>query len=202
MESERSASELTPHWQELRDDKPEVHEFLEALAEAIYVRGEDCAPLSGLDDTGCDAAETEGLMERSETDGDQGEERVAFTDEGVRHDYFARHGASLLREPWNEGSEAFAEAFGRVARQITRFTGFGLDTRATLLHILAEGQETRIVRTIRELAERTAAEDEEEGGRHAFWDLYGPFCDALPHLDVQAEEIVQKRKSDRRGRFG
>jgi hypothetical protein len=118
MESERSASELTPHWQAFRDDKPEMHEFPEALAEAILVRGEDCAPLSSLDDTGIEAAEAEGLVERSTTDGDQ-EERMAFTDEGVRHDYLARHGAALLREPWKEGSEAFAEAFGRVARQIT-----------------------------------------------------------------------------------
>jgi len=191
MESERSASEMTPHWQELRDGEPEVHEFLEALAEAIYVRGEDRILLSGLDDTGCDAAETEGLVGRSEADGDQGGERVAFTDEGIRHDYLARHSALLLREPWNEGSEAFAGAFGRVARQITQIAGSGLDTRATLLRILAEGQDAKMVRIIRKLAERATTENEEEGGQHAFWDLYGPFCNALPHLDVQAEEIVQ-----------
>jgi len=54
---------MTPHWQAFRDGEPEVHEFLEALAEAIHVRGEDCAPLSSLDDTGIEAAEAEGFIE-------------------------------------------------------------------------------------------------------------------------------------------
>ena len=190
MRDERSASEVTPHWQVLRDDKPEVHEFLQELAEAVYVRAEDRVPLSSLDDTGFKTAESEGIVLRVENEKSD-EEEVAFAKDDVFHDYLARHGASLLQESWNESGQVFAETFREVMGRLTRITGSGRHTRAALFRILAKGQEAKIILTVRELAERATAETGEERGRHAFWDLYLPFCDALPHLNIEVEELAQ-----------
>lgn len=190
MKQELSAATSTPHWQKFRDGKPKVHESLIALAEAIYVRGEDRASLSSLDSAVCEEAETAGLVERRTADEGQ-EELVAFTDVIVRDDYLARHGASLLQEPWNEGSAAFAKAFDRIGRQITRITGSKVNPKAKILRVLAEGRDVELLLLIRELAEQAIAKNDERSGRQAFCDLYRPFCKALPYLHLQAEEIIR-----------
>ena len=191
MNQELSTPTSTPYWQKLLDSNPETHEFLKVLAGAIYEREQDYVPLSSLESTDSSAAEKKGLVKRCAEEGGKGEELVSFMDESVRHDYLARHGATLLQEPWNEGGTAFSKAFERIGRQITRITGSKVNPKAKLLRVVAEERDMELLLLVRELAKQAIAKKDERGGRQAFWNLYRPFCTALPHLHLEAEEIIR-----------
>jgi hypothetical protein len=178
-------SNPTPRWEELRNEKPGVHIFLSALAEAEFEAGETGVDPSAVNTEGLGEAESEGVV------GWQGDENglISFASDDLRREYLVRHGESLLEGSLEEAPEEFANAFRNVSHQILQLGEVGEHIPEVLMLLVAVGRGERALSLLSELARRAAEED--ENGRSSFWDLYRPLAKALPHLDVGPEALAE-----------
>lgn len=178
-------SNPTPRWRELRDDRPNAHAFLSALAQAEFETGKTGVPLSAIDAEGLGEAENEGVVDW------QGDENdlVSFASDDLRREYLVRHGGSLLQENWGEGPEAFASAFRDVSDRAVQVGGIGGNVAEAILLLLSEEQGERILSYLSTLARRD--NEREANGHTPFWTLYRHLTKILHRLEVGPEEVAQ-----------
>jgi len=179
-------SNPTPRWKELRNERPDTHEFLGALAGAEFRAGETGVDPSAIDAEGLGEAESEGLVDW------QGDENdlISFASDDLRREYLVRHGESLLQSSLEEDPEEFATSFRNVSDQAVQLGEVGKNIPKVLLLVVAADRGERTLGLFSELAER-AIEENRESGRSSFWNLYRPLTKVLPHLDVGPEALAQ-----------
>jgi hypothetical protein len=182
-------SNPTPRWEDFRNEKPGVHIFLSALAEAEFEVEETGVDPSAVNTEGLGEAESEGLV------GWQGDENglISFASDDLRREYLIRHGESLLEGSLEEVPEEFATAFRNVSHRAVQLGEVGENIPEVLMLLVAVGRGERALSLLSELARRAAEED--ENGRSSFWDLYRPLAKALPHLCVGPEALAQNAAS-------
>ncbi len=117
-----------------------------------------------------------------------GSEGTSFVEQGVRRDYLIRHAAGVALPAWDEPVE-FADAISDARRRTSRYVGRRELATAVLL-VLAREYGKDVVGRVRELARMGGTT---EGGRRnrLFRDLYGPFCEVLPELEVEPGELAE-----------
>ena len=97
-------SNPTSRWEELRNERPDTHEFLGALAEAEFRAGKTVVEPGAVDAEGLGEAEDEDMVDW------QGDENglVSFASDELRREYLVRHAESLLQGRLGEDPEEFA----------------------------------------------------------------------------------------------
>lgn len=171
-------SNPTPRWQRIRRDHPDVHAVLQLVAEAVYERTEEPVD-SGAAEADLRTAAEMGFLENR----DQG---TSFVDPDVRQEYLIRHVATITLAVWEEPA-GFAQAIADAQRRTSRYAGRREVTTAVLL-ILAREHGKDVIGRVGELA-RSAARG---GGQdRLFWNLYNPFCEALPELEVEPRKLAE-----------
>jgi hypothetical protein len=171
-------SNPTSRWQRIRRDHPDVHAALQLVAEAVYEQTKE--PVDpGAAEADLRAAAEVGFLEN----GSQG---TSFVDPDVRREYLIRHVATITLPVWEEPA-GFAEAIADAQRRTSRYAGRREVTTAVLL-ILAREHGKDIVGRVGELARSTARG---RGQNRLFWNLYNPFCEALPELEVEARRLAE-----------
>ena len=179
-------SNPTPHWKELRNERPDTHEFLGTLAEAELQAGKTGVEPGAVDAEGLGEAEGEDMVEW------QGDENdlISFASDELHREYLVRHAESLLQGRLEEGPEEFASSFRNVSNRAVQLGGVGENIPEVMLLLVAAGRAERVFSLFSELANR-AVEEDRESGRSPFWDLYQPLTNVLHRLDVDPEELAQ-----------
>lgn len=168
----------TPRWRRIRHDHPEVHAVLQRAAQAVYEQSKEPVDPETAE-TDLQAAAELGFLKN-------GSEGTSFVDPDVRRDYLIRHAASVMLPAWDEPVN-FADATAEAQRRISRYAGRREAATAVLL-VLAREHGKDVVGRVGELARMST----ENGGRsRIFWDLYNPFCEALPELEVEPGELAE-----------
>lgn len=172
------ATDLTPHWRRVQHDHGEAHAALQRVAEAIYQRTEEPVDLGDAEADLRVALEL-GFLE-------SGDEGISFSDPDVRRDYLIRHTASMALPAWDDPAR-FADAIVDAQHRTLRYSG-RREMATVVLLVLACEHGKDVVGRVGQVA-RVAAEG---GGRNRlFWDLYNPFCEALPELDVEPRKLAE-----------
>jgi len=179
-------SEPIPHWNELRNERPKIHQFLGALAEAELQAGRTGVEPSAVDSEGLDEAEAEDMVDwRGDENG-----LISFASDELRHEYLVRHAESLLQGGLEEDPEKFALSFRNVSNQAVQLGGVGENIPEVILLLVAAGRAERVLSLFSELAKR-AVEEDRESGRSPFWDFYQPLTHVLHRLDIGPKELAQ-----------
>lgn len=166
----------TPHWREILRNHPEVHAVLQQVARAVYEQREEPAD-AGTDRSGLQAAAELGFLEI-------GADGISFVDPEVRRDYLIRHAASVALIAW-EDPDRFVEAIAEAQRRTSRYAG-RREVAAAVLLVLAQERGKDIVGRVGELASMGRGD-----GNRLLWDIYGPFCEALPELEVEPGALAE-----------
>ncbi len=179
-------SNPTSRWEELRNERPDTHEFLGALAEAEFRAGKTGVEPGAVDAEGLGEAEDENMVDW------QGDENglVSFASDELRREYLVRHAESLLQGRLGEDPEEFASSFRTVSNRAVQLGGVGENIPEVILLLVAAGRAERVFSLFSELANR-AVEEDRESGRSLFWDLYQPLTNVLHRLDIGPEELAQ-----------
>lgn len=168
----------TPRWGRIRQDHPNIHVVLQRVAEAIYERKEEPVD-SGAAEADLRTAAELGFLEN-------GSEGASFVGPDVRRDYLIRHAAIIALLAWEE-PRRFANAIDEARRRTSRYAG-RCEVPAAVLLILAREHGKDVVGRVGELT-RMGIED---GGRNRLlWEVYSPFCAALPKLEVEPGELAE-----------
>lgn len=168
----------TPHWRAIRRDRPEIHGVLQQVAQAVYEQGEETA------DTRTDLPGLQDAIDLSllKAEGDVN----SFVDSEVRRDYLIRHAADVASMAWGE-PRRFVDAIDEVQRRTLGYVGRREAATAVLL-ILAREHGRDVLGRVEELAKMQT----ESGGRNRLlWNVYSPFCEALPELEVEPVRLVE-----------
>ena len=167
-------SNPTPRWKELRNERPDTHEFLGALAESELQAGESGVESGAVYAEGLGEAEDEDIVDW------QGDENglISFASDELRREYLVRHAESLLKGRLEEGPEEFASSFRNVSNRAVQLGGVGENIPEVILLLVAAGRAERVFSLFSELANR-AVEEDRESGRSPFWDLYQPLTNVL-----------------------
>ena len=168
----------TPYWREIRRDHSEVHALLQRVAQAVYEQREEPVEVGGTE-ADLRAAVELGLLER----GDRG---FSFCDPDVRRDYLIRHATSAALPTWDDPAR-FADAIDGAQRRASRYEG-RREVAAAVLLVLAREHGKDVVGRVGELA-RMQMRD--AGRNRLLWDVYTPFCEALPELEVEPGELAE-----------
>jgi len=181
-------SNPTPRWKELRNERPDTHEFLGALAEAELQAGESGVKPGAVDAEGLGEAEGEDMVDW------QGDENglISFASDELRREYLVRHAESLLQGRLEEEPEEFASSFRNVSNRAVQLGGVGENLPELILLLVVAGRGDRVLSLFSELA-RSAVEENRESGRSPFRDLYQPLTNVLHRLDVGPEEWPRTR---------
>ena len=167
----------TPRWRRIRRVRGGAHTALQRVAQAVYEQTEEPVDV-GDAEVDLRAASALGFLER-------GDEGVSFSDRDVGRDYLVQHVASGALPAWDDPAR-FADMIAEAQRRTLRYSGRREVTTAVLL-VLAHEYGKDIVGRVGEVA-RLAAQD---GGRNSvFRDLYDPFCEALPELEVEPHNLA------------
>jgi hypothetical protein len=170
----------TPRWRRIRCDHPAVHAVLQRVAQAVYEqRKEPVDPETAEADL--QAAADLGFLKN-------GSEGTSFVDPDVRRDYLIRYAASVALPAWDEPvkfADAIADAQRRTSRYLSR-----REVATTLLLVLAREHGKDVVGRVGELA-RMGQTTEGTTRNRLFRDLYGPFCEALPELEVEPGKLAE-----------
>lgn len=110
---------------------------------------------------------------------------VAFSNPDVRRDYLVRHVTELALGTWGDPS-AFAGVFEEAQHRTLDF-GTRREVTTVVLVVLAREHGKDVVGRMGEVA-RLGSED--EGRNHLFWDLYHPFCEALPEIAIEPGKLA------------
>jgi hypothetical protein len=179
-------SNPTSRWKKLRNERPDTHDFLGALAEAEFQAGKTGVEPGAVDTEGLGEAEAEDMVDwRGDENGP-----ISFSSDELRREYLVRHAESLLQGRLNTGPEGFASSFRTVSNRAVQLGGVGENIPEIILLLVAAGRAERILSLFGELAKR-AVEEDRESGRSPFWDLYQPLTNVLHRLDVGPEEVAQ-----------
>lgn len=168
----------TPRWREILRDHPEVHALLQRVAEAVYEQTEEPVDVGGTE-ADLRAAVELGLLERE----DRG---LSFCDPDVRRDYLIRHATSAALMAW-EDPRRFADAMDDAQRRASRYAG-RREVAAAVLLVLAREHGKDVVGRVGELAKMQMRD---AGRNRLLWDVYKPFCEALPELEVEPGELAE-----------
>lgn len=175
---------MSEHWNRLQEENPEAHEVLQKVASTVYTWKDEPAPLKPVQ---VDAEQVERIefVEVGELEV-EGEEMVgvSFSNEDVRVEYISHHAADTIVEDWDD-PVAFAESFSNVQHRTTRLGVRAEVTRDTLL-VLASAYGKDVVSKTADIAQV-----DNHQGRHPLWEVFPPFCDALPRLDVKAPQLAE-----------
>jgi hypothetical protein len=178
MTGSARTADLTPRWRGIRRDHLEIHAVLQQVAQAVYEQGEGPAD-SEIDWPGLQAAAELGFLK---TGGDGN----SFVDPEVRRDYLIRHAADVALMAWEE-PRRFADAIDEAQRRVLGYAGRREATAAVLL-ILAQEHGKDVVGRVGELARM---QTESRGSNRLLWDVYSPFCEALPELEIEPAQLAQ-----------
>lgn len=152
--------------------------MLQLVAEAVYERTEEPVD-SGAAEADLRTAAEMGFLENR----GQG---TSFVDPDVRQEYLIRHVASVVLPTWDEPAR-FADIVADAQRRTSRYAGRREVTTAVLI-VLAREHGKDVVGRVGELARSAAG----GGGQdRLFWDLYNPFCEALPELEVEPRKLAE-----------
>jgi hypothetical protein len=143
----------------------------------VYEQDGKPANVAASDDSPNAALEL-GFLERND-DG------IVFSDSALRRDYMVRHASDLALAAWDDPG-AFAAAISDAQRHTTN-CGNRRELATVLLLVLAQDHGKDVVRRVGELAR---VGNESDARSQPFWDLYGPFCKALPELDINTEDLA------------
>ena len=180
MTESAPVTDPTPRWRRIRHDYPVVHVVLQRVAQAVYEQSKEPVDPEIAETDLQDTVEL-GFLKN-------GSEGISFVDPDVRRDYLIRHAASVVLLAWDEPVD-FANAIAEAQRRISRYAGRREAATAVLL-VLAREHGKDIVGRVGELA-RVGETTEGEKRNRLFRSLYGPFCEALPELDVEPGELAQ-----------
>lgn len=173
-----STTDPTPRWQKIRRNHGEAHAALRRVAQAVYERTEEPVDV-GDAEVDLRAALELGLLE-------SGEEGISFSDRDLRRDYLTRHVVGVVLPVWDEPTR-FADAIDDAQRRTRRYIG-RRDIATAVLLVLAREHGKDVVGRIGELARSAAGS---EGRSQLFWGLYSPFCEALPELDLEPQQLAE-----------
>lgn len=168
----------TPRWRRIRRDYPGVHALLQLVAEAVYQRTEEPVDAGGAE-ADLRAAAALGYLK-------SGDEGVSFADLDVRREYLIRHVASVVLPAWDDPAR-FADVIADAQRRTSRYSS-RRDMVSAVLLVLAREHGKDVVGRVGELARPAAGSG---GSGRLFWDLYSPFCEALPELEVEPRELAE-----------
>lgn len=97
-----------------------------------------------------------------------------------------RHATSAALMAWEE-PRRFANAIDEAQRRTLRYAG-RRELAAAVLLVLAREHDRDVVGRVKELARMQT----QDGGRsRLLWDVYSPFCEALPALEVEPKELAE-----------
>jgi hypothetical protein len=178
-------SETMPTAQSLCREKPEVHAILQWVAAAVFDRLELSIEITGNDHVDLQPALANGDLTIA-SDG-----RVAFSDTGLQLQYLIRHAAEIAAREWQD-LERFAQVFadiqhrairleGAVARVFARAQGLSREIAAGTLLLLAREYGKDVVEQMRVASVQQLLSPQRND---LFWNLYQPFCTALPDLGI------------------
>ena len=153
--------------------------MLQLVTEAVYERTTEPVD-SAAAEADLRAAAKMGFVEN----GNQG---TSFVDQDVRREYLIRHVAAITLPVWEEPA-GFAEAMADAQRRTSTYAGRREVTTAVLL-VLACEHGKDVVGRVGVLA-RSAAKQGRGQDWH-FWQLYNPFCEALPDLEIEPHRLVE-----------
>lgn len=151
---------------------------LQYAAGAIYEQVEE--PIE-VDSAAPDmsAAEEFGYLAR-------GSEGISFTDPSVRQEYLSQHVATVMASEWDEPDRFAGELVEAQHRILEYFRG--REATTIVLLILARDHGRDIIGRLGELARATTDGNPQN---RLFWDLYSPFCGALPELAFEANNLAE-----------
>ena len=177
---------ITPNWEKISQEQPEIHELLKWLSEQIYQVKEDSIHLpSPPPEIDLEYAIDAGYIEKNE-------DKISITDEDIQLDYLVRYAVENLALPSWDNFESFSEAFADIQHR-----GACLKIRkeiaTSVLLILVKEYELDLLSRISEAANQQISNDQK--GRTLFWDLYSSFCDVLPLLDPDPKDLAEKLDS-------
>lgn len=178
MDHSTPATDPTPRWRRIEQDLPEIHLALQYAAEAIYEQAEESVEVDGTAPD-LSAAKGFGYLVRES-------ERISFTDLNVRQEYLSQHMATVMASEWNEPNQ-FDEALVEAQRRTLEYFPQREATTLILL-ILAYDHDRDIIGRLGELARATADGNPQN---RLFWDLYNPFCEALPELEFEINDLAR-----------
>lgn len=115
---------------------------------------------------------------------------LAFSDPDIRRDYLVRHVADLALGAWDDPA-AFAGVIDDVQHRTLDF-GTRREVTTVVLLVLARDHDKDVIGCMGEVA-RLGSEG--EGRNYLFWELYRPFCEALPELAVEPPELTETLES-------
>jgi len=151
---------------------------LQRVAEAVYERTEEPVDV-GDAEVGLPAALQLGFLESRD-------EGVTFSEPDVRRDYLIRHVTGVALPAWDDPAR-FADALADAQRRTLGFSE-RREMATVVLIVLAREHGKDVVGRVGELA-RLAAES--EGRERLFWELYDPFCEALPELEIEPRKLAK-----------
>ena len=166
----------TPHWTRTREEDPELHAVLDAIAETLLGEQAPACPLY-LDVPTRRALELGHLVRQEGT--------LVFTDSQVRDEYLVRRTVLNASAAWDD-VETFTELVERVWRAGNALGADPELAARTLVMLAAEGRD--ITGRLGALAAEAQAGGEAVGFR--FWSFYSSFCAALPHLAQEPEDLA------------
>lgn len=169
----------TQDWFQIEIQHTDVHRVLQGVAALLYERGKSPLPVTALGGLEIQPAVDDGFLVVTEGE-------VSFADTSILQIYAAWCAAEKVAQAWSN-TTAFAEIFGQVERQgilLGSYRKFG----GTVLIMLAEIWQFDVIGKTAELAELALADEHKRG---AFWNLYPPFCEALPSLIADSQALIR-----------
>lgn len=166
-------------WLEIENQHPDLHRTLQGVAALLYESSKLSLPVTDLEKLEIQTAVDGGYLVITEGE-------VSFADTSILQIHAASYAAEKVAQAWGN-TAAFAEEFSKIERQGIIF-GSHREFGGTLLILLAELRQFDVIGKITELAELAIANEHE---RNAFWNLYSPFCEALPSLNVDPRALIE-----------
>lgn len=170
--------DLTPHWQEIRQNNVEAHVALQRVAAAIYEQTEQAVAISTINEVELDKALKLGFLAS-----DNG--KVGFSNSEVRQDYLVHHAVDLALAVWDE-IEDFVNVFHDIHSRNIRID-FNTKVGFVALLVLKYEYNKDIVGLVIEVFKENKTKTERCRAKGTLYDL---FCEALPELDLNLESLV------------
>lgn len=169
---------ITPHWQHIQSNNPDIHIALQYVATAIYQNKEKEILFSKNEELKLTSAIEFGSLTKNNN-------KIAFYDRNVQLEYLARYAANLALDVW-DNIDKFSEVFKKIHRH-SFYLSYNYELCNIVLIILNQEHKKDITSLLSEIA---LHKNQEVKG--IFWILFTPFCKVLLNLNLEPKLLGDK----------